>query len=79
MMKRKIDRGFWYVSSSLSLLYETNEAYHCVSQIWLFKPSIMMSWSTPTYRAISGEGNQLCAKVLFKILEPSVTKDTIDV
>jgi len=46
--------------------------------IWLFKPSIMMSWSTPTYRAISGEGKQLCAKVLYKILDSNITKETID-
>jgi len=46
--------------------------------IWLFKPTIMLSWSTPNYRAISGEGKQLCAKVLFKILDSSLTRETID-
>jgi len=46
--------------------------------IWLFKPTIMLSWSTPNYRAISGEGKQLCAKVLFKVLDSSLTRETID-
>ena len=40
--------------------------------VWLFKPSIRLSYSAPTRYAISADGTIRGAKVLFKLLGPFV-------
>ena len=39
--------------------------------IWLFKPSMRMSYTTPTEYVLPKSGSINAAKVLFKILGPS--------
>jgi hypothetical protein len=42
----------------------------CLSQIWLFKPSMRIAYSTPTQYFLSKVGYIHGAKVLYKILGP---------
>lgn len=65
-MTRKSGREFWCVivrpGSTARILYP--------SQIWLFKPSMRIAYSTPAQYLLSKVGNIHGAKVLYRILGP---------
>jgi hypothetical protein len=46
---------------------------HGSSQMWLFKPSIRLAYTTPTAYALPQAGCIHAAKVLYKIIGPSIS------
>ena len=65
MMTKRSDQGFWYVAAR-----PESTRTSCQSQIWLFKPSMRITYSAPTQYLLSKVGSIHGAKVLYKILGP---------
>lgn len=46
---------------------------HDYPQLWLFKPNMRLSYSSPTSTLIPRSGSVMAAKILFKIIGPGGT------
>lgn len=56
----------------LSVRPESTNRILCLLQIWLFKPSMRIAYSTPTQYLLSKVGKIHGAKVLYRILGPEI-------
>ena len=71
LMRRKSGPVFSYVDESdpYSSVFSVSDCSRSHQQIWLFKPSMRLSYTVPTQYVIPKSGTVRAAKVLFKILD----------
>lgn len=73
MTTKRSDQEFWYAAARVGFTARTS----CRLQIWLFKPSMRIAYSTPTPYLLPKVGNIHAAKVLYKILGPETASTNL--
>jgi len=66
MMTKRSDRGFWCAAAHP----DSTARVSLRLQIWLFKPSMRISYATTTQYLLSKVGSIHGAKILYRILGP---------
>lgn len=80
LMRRKSGPVFSYVDESdpYPSVFSVSDCSRSHQQIWLFKPSMRLSYAIPTQYVLAKSASIRAGKVLFKILDTAVAYSDLD-